>query len=70
MNVELQPFTVPNFVSMVVPARPRQEGMSEPMKWALNELPEEELAKLCSLFRKTVFLKAGKVDPDAITPEL
>jgi hypothetical protein len=61
--VELRPFTVPNYVIQVTPARPRQEGFVEAPKYALTELDADTLAQLCDDFRKSVFEKAGKPDP-------
>jgi hypothetical protein len=63
MSVELRPFTVPNYVTQVTPARPRQEGFAESPKYALAEIDAETLARLCDEFRRAVFEKAGKADP-------
>lgn len=63
MKIELVPFTVPNFVIGKMPPKSRQEGMVEPPKWALADVPEDDLSKLCDDFRAEVFRKAGKQDP-------
>ncbi len=65
MKIELRGFTVPNFVIQVVPPRPRQEGFTEAPKYALAEIPAEDLASLCDDFRAAVFAKAGKADPES-----
>lgn len=57
-KVELRPFTIPNFVIQVVPARPRQEGFSEAPKYHLSELSNETLSSMCNEFRDGVFAKA------------
>lgn len=62
VQLDLRPFTVPNFVSVVSKPRPREEGMQEPPKFALSELSEEALNDLCNHFRREVFNKAEKVD--------
>jgi hypothetical protein len=43
----LRPFTVPNFVIQVTPARAREEGFGEAPKYALAELDAWTLAELC-----------------------
>lgn len=65
MKVELFGFTVPNFVIQKMPPRPRQDGygFAENPKFALKEIPAEDLAALCDDFRASVFAKAGKSDP-------
>ncbi|MHB1260359.1 MAG: hypothetical protein ACYC2H_01450 [Thermoplasmatota archaeon] len=63
MKVELLGFTVPNFVIQKMPPRSRQEGMAEAPKYALADVPAEDLASLCDHFRSEVFRKAGKADP-------
>lgn len=65
MSLNLTGFTVPNFVSVQMPARPRGEGMQESPKFALHELDVQTLAGLCDEFRMAVFAKAGKKDPQA-----
>jgi hypothetical protein len=67
MKIELLGFTVPNFVIQKMPARPRQEGFVEAPKYALADVPAEDLAALCDRFRSEVFRKARKVDPAKLT---
>ena len=57
--VELQPFSVPNFV-LATPKRigNRQDGFHEAQKYALSELDEKTLGELCDKFRADVFSKA------------
>ena len=63
MKIELIGFMTPNFVIQRMPPRPRQAGFHEAPKYALSEVPAEELARLCDDFRAEVFDKAGKPDP-------
>lgn len=65
MNIQLKlrPFQTPNYVSVEGESKPRQEGLQELPKFALNELSEESLSELCDQFRFDIFKKAGKVDP-------
>lgn len=63
MKIELLGFATPNFVIQKTPARPRQEGITEAPKYALSEIPAEDLASLCDRFRSEIFRKAGKLDP-------
>jgi hypothetical protein len=60
---KLRPFMTPNFVSVEMPPRPRQEGLVEAPKFALAELDAETLSELCDEFRADVFRKANKTDP-------
>ena len=60
IEIELQPFTVPNFVLTVPKAGNRQDGFKEVPKYSLSELSAETLDKLCMDFRSEVFRKAGK----------
>lgn len=66
--VKLKPWTVPNFASVEMPVKPREEGLQNGVSFALNELPAEALAQLCDEFRAEVFRKAGKPDPSAPSP--
>ena len=65
MNVELIPFSTPNYVIGNMPPRPRQEGFNPDAvpKWHLSQLDECTLSKLCDDFRAAVFAKARKKDP-------
>lgn len=63
MNIKLRPFQTPNFVIADTPARPLEQGFTEPPAWPLAEVDAESLAKLCDDFRAEVFRKAGKRDP-------
>jgi hypothetical protein len=62
-NVELQPFTVPNYVRQSMPPVKRQDGWHEAPIHPLGDLDAETLAQLCDDFRRAVFEKAGKADP-------
>ena len=63
MKVDLLGFTTPNFVIQKMPPRPKQDGLVEAPKYALSEIPAEELSSLCDHFRAEIFRKAGKPDP-------
>jgi hypothetical protein len=63
IEVELQPFTVPNYVLTVQPTRLKQEGIVETPKLALSDLDSMTLERLCNEFRDAVFNKAGKSRP-------
>lgn len=63
MNIELQPWAAPNFVIMVTPPRPRQEGIHHVSTFPLQAVDADALAKMCDDFRAEVFRKAGKTDP-------
>lgn len=63
MQIEVQPWLVPNFVTGKMPAGNRQDGIVEPPKWALSDVEPDVLASMCNAFRAEVFRKAGKPDP-------
>lgn len=63
LNIELQPFQVPNFVIQKVGPRPREEGFQEAPKYRLADVDEATLSMLCDAFRAEVFEKADKIDP-------
>jgi hypothetical protein len=70
IEVELQPFSVPNFVLTVQEARPRQDGFQETPNLALSDLDPPTLEMLCDEFRDAVFSKAGKQQPPKCMPEV
>lgn len=65
LELELQPFTTPNFVRLAVdPVDASKEGFPIPLK----DLDAETLEDLCIRFRADVFKKAGKQDPQFSRP--
>ena len=65
LNMELQPFTTPNFVRLAVEAG---DASKEGYPVAIKDLDAETLEALCDQFRKELFAKAGKRDPDLDRP--
>lgn len=63
IQIELQPWQVPNYVLEKMPPRPRQEGLREPRSHPLSEVSPEILSAMCDEFRAEIFRKAGKDDP-------
>ena len=63
LNVELNNWIVPNYVSQKMTVGLRQDGIKEPLKFSLSELDSETLSGLCDEFRREIFRKAGKTDP-------
>jgi len=59
IEVDLRPFTVPNFVMVNVASRPMSDVDSEP-KYSMADLDVDTLERLCSEFKASVFKKAGK----------
>lgn len=54
---ELHPFQTPNFVRLVVPPRPRQDGLQESASIPLREVPENVLLQMCEDFKAEVLRK-------------
>lgn len=63
LDVEINPFSVPNFVTIVEKPKPRQDGFKPSEGIPLSELDEITLEKMCDEFRASVFKKAGKSRP-------
>ena len=63
LEVDLQPFTVPNFVRAVSKPGRREDGPKELPCYPLSSLDSWTLHKLCCNFRDEVFMKAGKEQP-------
>lgn len=60
IQVELQPFTVPDFVRTVERPGKREDGFAETVAYPLSDLDSLTLDRLCEQFRNEVFRKAGK----------
>ncbi len=67
IEIELQPFTVPNYVLVVEKPSKREDGFKEGRKFHLSEIDAITLLKLCNDFRNEVFRKAGKDQPPEAT---
>ena len=63
LEVDLKPFTVPNFAIIEQPPKPRQEGLVENPGIPLREIDSFTLYKMCEEFKSSVFKKAGKEMP-------
>lgn len=63
LEVELQPFTTPNFVRAVSKPGLKQDGLQELPAYPLSDLDSWTLDKLCRDFRNEVFKKARKQQP-------
>lgn len=63
LEVDLQPFMVPNFVRVVSEPGRKEDGVQELPCYPLSVLDSWTLHKLCCNFRDEVFRKAGKGQP-------
>lgn len=63
LEVDLQPFQVPNFVRPVAKPGKREEGFPETLAYPLSDLDSMTLWCLCENFKSEVFRKAGKEQP-------
>lgn len=63
LKIELNDWITPNFVIQKTAPGKRQDGIKEPMKFAIADLDELTLSELCNNFRAEIFQKAGKSDP-------
>ena len=59
-SLPIVPFTVPDEVSLQMPVGRREDGMRQPVKIKLCDLPDETLAALIEEFAAAVMEKAGK----------
>ena len=62
----LLPFTVPDNVALKGEPRRRQDGFERQTVMPLADVSEGSLSDLCKQFRRDVFRKAGKIDPEEI----
>lgn len=61
IKVELQPFTVPNYVLVGSKSGLHQDGAwFDGLKYHISELSSETLSELCDEFRDAVFAKAAR----------
>lgn len=60
INIELKPFSTPNFVIL----KRQNDGDKENKSFPLKELDSRTLSDMCDEFRKEVFKKAEKEDPE------
>lgn len=67
IEIELKPFTVPNFVTPV-PKTGRQDTEGT-HSIPLSDLDARTLEQMCDEFREAVFTKAGKQRPPTCKPE-
>ena len=63
IQVELQPFTIPNYVRSVERPGKKEDGFVETIAYPLSDLDSFTLDRLCQQFRNEVFRKAGKEQP-------
>ena len=63
LEVKINPFDIPAYVTIKAEPRSRQEGFSSEDGIPLSALDSETLEKLCNDFRDGVFRKAGKNQP-------
>lgn len=68
IEMELAPFTVPNYVLVKEEPKPKQEGFIEGRKLHVSELDADTLDRLCEEFTKNIFEKAGKRRPPINLP--
>jgi len=61
VNIELEPFRVPNYVLVKQKAGLRQDGFQvDTPKYHVRDLDVETLERLCNEFRQAIFEKAKK----------
>gem|GEM_PF-2216326 len=63
IEMDINPFSIPSFVTVSGQSNPRQDGFKPAEDIPLFMLDEYTLDKLCDDFRDSVFKKAGKSQP-------
>lgn len=63
MKLDVALLEPPNFVTLKMPVRPRQEGFKEAPSLHVREVDAETLSTLADIWREKLFEKAGKPDP-------
>ncbi|MCK5605406.1 hypothetical protein KAR91_26175 [Candidatus Pacearchaeota archaeon] len=66
VEIKLVPIRVPNFIIVKMPPGKKEDGINlgESPKFALRDLDSAVLSDLCDNFRRDIFEKAGKDDPN------
>jgi hypothetical protein len=59
-SLPIVPFTVPDKVTLQMPAGKRQDGMRPPVELSLEQLDDETLGALIEEFAAAVMAKAGR----------
>lgn len=63
LDIELEPFRVPNYVMVKQKAGLRQDGARlDSPKYHVKDLDIDTLSQLCDEFREAIFAKAEKLD--------
>lgn len=65
IDIELEPFAIPHFVRQ---SENQRAPGAELAVFPLSAIDAEAIEGLCDQFRKDVFAKAGKRDPDFDRP--
>lgn len=61
INLELQPFSVPEFVTLKIPKNSNRVSLpAPPVTLGITELSEDTLLAMCEEFTTAVFAAAGK----------
>lgn len=63
MNIELNPWIIPNFATLKMPPGRKQDGFNPAPSLPIESLDANDLSVQCTRFRADVFAKAGKKDP-------
>jgi hypothetical protein len=62
MKLKLKPFSTPNYV--IAEKSERKGDYQTAPVFPLREIEANELAEMCDEYRKSIFRKAGKNDPN------
>jgi len=63
IEIELAPFTVPNYVLVKETSSERKELQDEARKFHVSEIDADTLYRMCMDFTDEVFKKANKTQP-------
>lgn len=63
IEIELIPFSVPNYALLKQKPKDRHAGFVGPIEISLSDIDSYTLLKLCDNFKKEIFAKAGKSHP-------
>ena len=66
--VSYKKFNVPNFASMQMPPRPRQEGMQEAPSVPLSEIPNAAFVRLVEAWVDDMYRKHKQIRPPEAAP--
>lgn len=62
--LQMKPWTAPNYATVEMPPRPKQDGVQALPSFHVKDLPLETLDRLAEQWRRDLYQKAGQPLPE------